>query len=251
MSIESRISEMLRTNTGASFLDSGSAYGRHWERNQRVDDFSAQPEGRVSGYISKNPNETKGKLEISVTRNVYHYLTRTLEEDKKSLELNKALTKLDEKMVDASSYGEVLEEFFQQHDIKEHDLRSGNTYEYEFSNLSQCIQFYLLGDYDYGDRYVFLQIHQGCDVRGGYTAPQVFKAKDDFEDNLYNCYIYDNCDGGMYCDEWPADYEATENREEWKEDKSGKLFFVDEDNGSALYFPYVSEEQEPATVSVP
>jgi len=29
--------EMLRENTGVHFLDSGGAYGRHWERNQERD----------------------------------------------------------------------------------------------------------------------------------------------------------------------------------------------------------------------
>lgn len=35
---ESVIAEMLRENTGCHFLDSGGAYGRNWERNQGVSD---------------------------------------------------------------------------------------------------------------------------------------------------------------------------------------------------------------------
>ena len=32
--IENVIIEMLKENTGEHFLDSGGAYGRHWEKNQ-------------------------------------------------------------------------------------------------------------------------------------------------------------------------------------------------------------------------
>ena len=40
------IADMLRENTGKHFLDSGGAYGRHWERNQDRD-FSAEPYAEV------------------------------------------------------------------------------------------------------------------------------------------------------------------------------------------------------------
>ena len=47
-----------------------------------------------------------------------------------------------------------------------------NTYNYE-SVLSQTIQFIMFSD-GYDNIYVCLQIHNGCDVRAGYTLPKIF-----------------------------------------------------------------------------
>ena len=51
-----------------------------------------------------------------------------------------------------------------------------NTYNYE-CHLSQTIQFMLFDD-GYGNTYVCLQIHNGCDVRSGYTLPKIFYVKE-------------------------------------------------------------------------
>jgi hypothetical protein len=47
-----------------------------------------------------------------------------------------------------------------------------NTYNDECS-LSQTLQF-IYAEVD-GEEFVLLQVHGGCDVRGGYTAPKVFR----------------------------------------------------------------------------
>ena len=59
-----------------------------------------------------------------------------------------------------------------------------NTYNHE-SNLSQVLQFTAIKLL--GEHYVILQIHGGCDVRGGYTDARLFKL-----DNEYCC-----CDRGF------------------------------------------------------
>ena len=33
--LKKKVIEMLQENTGRHMLDSGGAYGRHWERNQK------------------------------------------------------------------------------------------------------------------------------------------------------------------------------------------------------------------------
>ena len=33
---EKMVFELITENTGQHFLDSGGAYGRHWERNQKI-----------------------------------------------------------------------------------------------------------------------------------------------------------------------------------------------------------------------
>ena len=56
------------------------------------------------------------------------------------------------------------------------EINSFNSYNYD-SNLSQVIQG-TWGEFD-GEPYVLLQVHQGCDVRGGYTDAKLFKIDDD------------------------------------------------------------------------
>ena len=59
-------------NTGRHFLDSGSAYGRHWERNHGID-FESQPSGSLE-FCNRN-----GETEILATLNVFHFLKERLE----------------------------------------------------------------------------------------------------------------------------------------------------------------------------
>lgn len=38
--IKKKIIEMLTQNTGIALCDSGGAYGRHWQENQKVNDWN-------------------------------------------------------------------------------------------------------------------------------------------------------------------------------------------------------------------
>jgi hypothetical protein len=44
--LEERIYQMLTTSTGSHMLDSGGAYGRHWQSNQErtIEEFINEPE---------------------------------------------------------------------------------------------------------------------------------------------------------------------------------------------------------------
>ncbi|MEM4067488.1 MAG: hypothetical protein QXV17_11605 [Candidatus Micrarchaeaceae archaeon] len=53
-----------------------------------------------------------------------------------------------------------------------------NTYEHDGSILSQVLQGIIFSDADENDFYIILQVHNGCDVRGGYTFPRIFKLVD-------------------------------------------------------------------------
>ena len=66
-----------------------------------------------------------------------------------------------------------------------------NTYNHE-SLLDQVLQFVLFSG-EYGE-FVVLQIHGGCDVRGGYTKPRVFTFG-----NTSELDILDNARGGIHC----------------------------------------------------
>ena len=70
---------------------------------------------------------------------------------------------------------------------------SVNTYNGE-DLLSQTIQYIYFSNHS--NTYVILQIHGGCDVRGGYTAPKVFHTgADDFE----GLGIFENARASIHC----------------------------------------------------
>ena len=63
--------------------------------------------------------------------------------------------------------------------------------------------FSIGGEYN---QYIALQIHGGCDVRGGYTRPRIFALTEEFS-------IMHNADGQIYCT--GTGEEPWENRHEW------------------------------------
>jgi hypothetical protein len=180
------LQEMLTENTGRSMLDSGDYYGRNWEVNQGRD-FENEPEARLAG-------DTYG---LYPRVNVYHWL-------KHRLDFRPDLT---ESLENYGHENEVdgmrlMEEWVE----KTYPDATGiygdgtpftvNTYNHE-SVLSQVIQFHYFGTED--GTYVALQIHGGCDVRGGYTDPKVFELTD-----LDGTSILMDRDAGLFCDDCDA-----------------------------------------------
>ncbi len=160
--LETIIESMLKENTGASFLDSGGAYGRNYERNQKRD-FAKEPACEVECH------EYNGEVELLIYYNLYHYLTNFLDYDEDCEKLNKEYNDFcnlfDNK---EESWYHCLDKWLDKFD----DVRSWNTYNYE-NILSQVIQG---SDFAFEkNQYIALQIHGGCDVRGGYTKPVIFK----------------------------------------------------------------------------
>jgi len=76
---------------------------------------------------------------------------------------------------------------------------TSNTYNYE-NLLSQVLQYtWLTKDDDEYDTYIMLQTHNGCDVRGGYTAPKIFRVTDRDYFLMAQSHIYSACDCGYCC----------------------------------------------------
>jgi len=160
-SVESIIASMLKENTGTHFLDSGGAYGRHWQSNQ-TKDFSKEPACQV----------TADEYGIEIDFNVYHYLTAYLDHDEVCQHLESKLDKFAELPENADKcWLELMEDFADQFT----SYGTTNTYNYD-NLLSQVLQYtmFSLTDDEY-DVYILLQIHGGCDVRGGYTKPRIFR----------------------------------------------------------------------------
>ena len=145
------LSAMFRENTGSHLLDSGDVYGRHWEQNQ-VRDVALDPPVWL---------DSDGDLHISA----YHYCLDRLTYDE--VEDAKFQSFLNENRT--KGYYALMQEYA--------GCRGHNTYNYE-NALTQVLQF-VVWRQDERHSFVLLQIHNGCDVRGGYTRPRVFRADEE------------------------------------------------------------------------
>jgi hypothetical protein len=162
---EAVIYEMLTENTGQSILDSGGAYGRHWQRNQAktLEDFRTGP----SAWI-------EAKYGI-VSKSLFLFLTEHLTLDEP---LSAHFDKFAELNPD-EGYFELMELWLDALGVEpegQSDVYKGrwvfNSYNFDGCLLSQDIQaaFFDLN----GNDYIVMQVHGGCDARGGYTKPRVF-----------------------------------------------------------------------------
>ncbi len=159
-SVERTIVEMLTENTGIHMLDSSGVSGRAWQRNQNktLKDFEKEP------ALSWNADDKY------YTISTYHYLKRGLDLDALCEEFNSSCVPAEdwnaEDFYGVSQKGEDW--------VKAHGFRieaTFNTYN-EDSNLSQILQGTWLTLND--ESYLILQIHGGCDARGGYTDARLF-----------------------------------------------------------------------------
>jgi hypothetical protein len=161
--VKELIYKMLTENTGEHMLDSGGAYGRHWQRNQKKSfaDFENEP---AVDYEVWND-------QLSFTVSLFHYLPTVLELDELCNEFNsKKVKDWDSDIYGVSKAGKnwLLKKGFTVGN-------SWNSYNGE-QNLSQTLQGTELKIDGLGEGdYVLLQIHNGCDVRGGYTDAKLFK----------------------------------------------------------------------------
>ena len=168
---------LLLENTGTHFLDSGSAYGRHWQKNQgkTIQDFINEPAvgfdlmvyKEIDGEWKRARLENFEEIEYSIS--VFHYLTSgALALDHICQEFNARPAK-DWDFEKAYGVSKRSGEWLLS--IGADFGASFNTYNYE-SSLSQVLQGTYVTIVDL--HYVLLQVHGGCDVRGGYTDAKLF-----------------------------------------------------------------------------
>jgi len=178
---EQQIYNMLTENTGTHFLDSGGANGRHWQSNikKSLEDFRKE---EVFNSDAKDIWE--------IEKSLFHHLKDSI---KYNADLNEGLqTYLKHK--DLENWREPVEQYLQSKFPGE-KIDHINTYN-EDCILSQTLQIITVGDM-YTNETVALAIHNGADVRGGYTD---FKIFDIDTDAFYNWhpenyeYILDNAD---------------------------------------------------------
>lgn len=174
--VQKLVYSMLTENTGTHFLDSGGADGRMWQKNQHktLQDFKHEPE--VQYFFDRRYEEFERHV------SVFHYLSN-LELDEICDHFNK-LNK-NTKDWDGEFYGvsSKAQEYLDIMIDRGCEPRIWNTYNGE-SDLSQTLQGANLTIC--GDDYMLVQIHNGADVRGGYTDAKLFKVTD----NFYNIWEY-------------------------------------------------------------
>lgn len=243
--VQKRISDMLKENTGAHFLDSGGAYGRHWQDNQKRT-FVREPVVNVDGYKD-------GDWTIDVS--TYHFLTNHLVVSPESNKLNKQFKAFGDKPENEDKpYPELMrmwqEELFQKQeqlvDMYGDDdgtiLNVSNSYNAD--NLIDQVLQYQFFRKD-GHEFAILQVHGGADVRGGYTAPQVFELStpsgEGVADWLINMTGVQASDGvrTFYSDDsgyhWYADMGKDPDLKKWRFDVKKKKV-VNTSTGRAITF---------------
>jgi hypothetical protein len=167
MNAKEIIYNMLTENTGTHMLDSGGANNRAWQKNQikTIEDFENEPEEEY--VYNKRWNE------LSRNVSVFHYLSQ--------LETNDVCDEFNSMPChdwDAGDvYGVSSEQWDWLNKNSEVEIKhTFNTYNWD-SDLSQILQgSWLKID---GDDYLLLQIHGGCDARGGYTNAKLFVPVDE------------------------------------------------------------------------
>lgn len=154
------ISNLLKENTGVHFLDSGGSDGRAWQKNQNIDFEQERAVTLDDGYF---------------TVSLYHYLMEMLSIDTVTDSINAYLRENDIHWVNGVDLDFVAIEL----DLPYLDNESEvfNTYNWD-SNFSQDFIFQTF-TID-GENYCLLQVHNGADIRGGYTDVQCFKIPNEF-----------------------------------------------------------------------
>ena len=193
---------MLTENTGSHICDSGGAYGRNWSRNQAktIEDFNnEQPQAiEKSEWTDK---DGKVNTEYERTVSVFHYLSE-LESDHLCDKFNELNT--DCKDWDGDFAWGVSQAGADFLELIGMDLKHEfNTYNGD-SDLSQILQGAWL-DMD-GETYLLLQIHGGCDARGGYTDAKLFKTEDDW---MIHPYLQEYIDGSEIEEEYELYHNET------------------------------------------
>jgi hypothetical protein len=170
---------LLTENTGSALGDSGDAYGRHWQRNAKksIQDFDNEPQA-----VLEISQWNDGTYEAIPTISLYHHLTNILSLDDLCNEFNAqpvndwdsdeyyGVSSAGEKWLEDNGF-ETLGDTF-------------NSYNGD-SCLSQVIQGETFKrDFEY---YALIQVHGGCDVRGGYTDAKLFKLDEEYQLYAENC----------------------------------------------------------------
>lgn len=211
------IHKMLKESTGIDMMDSGGDNSRYWQKNQKVFDFRLQD----------NINYNVDCGYVYASNNIFHFLTSALEYEESMTDIfNDDKNKDESDYYNMSNIADILNDHYNDLDFEEfHEFKlkgdSFNSYNWE-SNLSQVIQGQMFTEYEdteYEENYIILQIHNGADVRGGYTDCKVFKVDLDV--------WYSQDDYSLFCDCKQDIYKEDSKPDQWKIIKKNRTKYAD------------------------
>lgn len=162
-----------RENTGKHLLDSGSAYGRHWQRPAIAPDV---PGVTVDTYGSES-----GRIDVTATIETAHYLAARFDPDAD------VAARFSEWQDGRDGDWFSLAEEFCRDELGLFRHARDNTYNHD-SDLSQCVVWEVWTDnehesdwiYPKGEALTVIFVHTGCDVRGGYGGPIFCRPSGDY-----------------------------------------------------------------------
>jgi hypothetical protein len=209
---------MLTENTGRGICDSGDAYGRHWQTNQGKS-FADQPAAPGKWFINTYNGKTSVEPWFSVS--LYHWMFQFLEFD---AELQ---TRLDAFCEAEDVWNLEAAEAFADHlhdtgELEDKPLVTNTYNDPERWDLSQVLQFTAIalgeGDSHSCPTHLIVCVHGGCDVRGGYTEPKVFRLTSEFYEAMDGAWfntIYTKSGDAWYAEDPCWRFIEPSDRNEW------------------------------------
>ena len=200
---QKKILEQLQENTGRHLLDSGGAYGRNWERNQKKTwEELTQPEVVTTADVWNNRIQLGGMIKLGAFMDAMLEYSPNLQRRYDNFVVDSEESHMND-MLDFLEKSRLSHEYSNENRGGKYDVHY--TYNWE-NDLTQDIQFVEFKWEVDEEWYVLLQVHGGCDARGGLTAPRVYKLRD-----------RDYFSMGMTI----ADHMAYPNDEQWEWSDSG------------------------------
>ena len=219
---ESILYDMLVEDCGVAMMDSGGEGGRSWQQNRHVKDFRLLSAINYEYETWTHKDGTEGNW-FTINRLLFHHLNDHLTYDREETKkLEKWIKKNDKYTNSVSDVEEYIEQVY---GTDEDGYYSDNTYNSEHL-LSQDFQYV-----SYGAQ-IFISIHGGADIRGGYSNYKVFTQDD--QDMLFldatSCNMRCEC-GSVYSDDggyhWYNDDYGMETKDGfpvcWKQADDKKL----------------------------
>ena len=174
------VSSMMKQETGRHLLDSGSVYGRKYEKLATVD-------------LTQQPRATLDPVD-GYSKSMFWHLIDTLDSIS---DLDDAYLKYDAEHTDESWF-DTFENFCKERGIEVHNVE--NTYNGMYV-IDGVMQVYQLEDAD-GWTHTAVMTHNGCDVRGGYSQARIFNGVWEEVVNVSDGTIFcDTCDNRWYTDD--------------------------------------------------
>jgi len=217
--------KMLKENTGRYMTDSGGAYGRMWERNQNID-FENTP------YAPSEFSVRNGKLEVDATIPVYHYLLsrcrRFLSKETRLFRrycdvMYEKAEKFPRQLIQPWAESHLGKTFDNDDPYEFFDENTYNSDEgHIFSQHMQYAAFSTKGAKRYranrdnwrNPYWLTIELHNGCDVRYGYTEPYIFELSS-CEQLMASCEVSHTY---FYCEKTEEHRWSTEDGYHWYAD---------------------------------